>query len=550
MKLTHIKIGSRLLIAFGIVMLISVITDILAMRTLQGVQGNLEKIVKINYAKIDFSNHLAQSVHVESRVIRTMVLLDDQEEIARQHLKLTAARESYDVYWGQLQKLPSTEVTRQGWERVRATSEQARPLIEKLVAFAKANQDKEATWLLMTEVMPVTERWLTAIEQSIEQQEASNAAEYSAAEESFEFARNKLIGAAVLSLALSILLAWAIARSITRPMNAAIGAAVGVANGDLTVALTPEGRDESASLVRTLITMQTRLSALVNGVRSNAGSLATASEQIAQGNHDLSARTERQASALEETAASMQELSGTVHKNAEDAKAASQLARKASDVALQGGQVVAQVVDTMKVINQSSRQIADIIGVIDGIAFQTNILALNAAVEAARAGEQGRGFAVVATEVRSLAGRSAQAAKEIKSLIGASVEQVAQGTLLVDKAGDTMGEVVDAIQKVTTLMANISEASHAQSQGVAEVGEAIMQMDQVTQQNAAMVEEMSAAAAGLNVQAQELVATVAVFTLAGDLDARFGSMAPSGPVYMAPKVRDVTRQASTYRGLT
>lgn len=520
MKLTNITIGSRLLLAFGLLMLISVITDILAMQTLQGVQFNLEKIVKVNYAKIDFSNHMAKAVHVESRIIRTMVMLDDPAEIERQQSKLSVAQKEYDDNWAELQKLPATESIRAGWANIQSNAEQGRPLVARFVSLAKANQDEEAVGLLSTQLIPTTDRWLTAIEENISLQENSNAAEYVAATESFVFARNKLIVAAAVSALLSVMLAWSIARSITRPMNAAIGAAMGVADGNLTVPLVPEGRDESAQLVSTLINMQARLSVLVNAVRGSSGNLATASEQIAQGNHDLSARTEQQASALEETAASMQELSSTVQKNAADAKEASQLALQASAVAAQGGAVVAQVVGTMKGIQQSSREIADIIGVIDGIAFQTNILALNAAVEAARAGEQGRGFAVVATEVRSLAGRSAQAAKQIKTLIGASVEQVSQGTLLVDRAGSTMKEVVDSIQRVTTLVGNISEASREQSQGVAEVGDAIMQMDQVTQQNAAMVEEMSAAASGLNAQAQELVATVAVFTLAGDVEAR------------------------------
>jgi methyl-accepting chemotaxis protein len=257
--------------------------------------------------------------------------------------------------------------------------------------------------------------------------------------------------------------------------------------------------------------MQANLARIVGSVQQGSEGVASASAQIAQGNNDLSARTEQQASALEQTAASMEQLSSTVQQNADTARKANQLAMNASSVAVQGGAVVGQVVQTMKGINDSSRKIFDIISVIDGIAFQTNILALNAAVEAARAGDQGRGFAVVASEVRSLAGRSAEAAKEIKSLIGASVERVEQGTTLVDQAGTTMTGLVESIKRVTDLMSEISAASSEQATGVSQVGDAVAQMDQVTQQNAALVEEMAAAASSLNAQAGELLQTVAVF---------------------------------------
>ncbi len=285
-----------------------------------------------------------------------------------------------------------------------------------------------------------------------------------------------------------------------------------IAEGDLAVAIAVP-HPEQASLLKAIAVMRDRFAGIVREVRHGSEGLATASAEIAQGNNDLSARTESQASALEQTAASMEQLSATVKQNAEHALQANQLARSASTVAVQGGAVVAQVVDTMKGINQSSRKIADIIGVIDSIAFQTNILALNAAVEAARAGEQGRGFAVVASEVRSLAGRSAEAAKEIKTLINDSVTRVEQGSALVDQAGITMSEVVSSIRRVTDIVGEISSASNEQSLGVSQIGEAVTQMDQVTQQNAALVEQMAAAASGLKTQAQDLVQVVAVFKL-------------------------------------
>lgn len=330
---------------------------------------------------------------------------------------------------------------------------------------------------------------------------------------SFELARYWLLGTLALVVLIAAVVGIAMTRAITTPVATAVELAQAVAAGQLGMVVRNERRDEMGLLLNALEDMRRQLASVVQEVRGNANGVALASNEIAQGNADLSARTENQASALEETAASMEQLGSTVRQNADNAQAANQMAKNASDVAGRGGAVVSQVVDTMKGINDSSRQIADIIGVIDSIAFQTNILALNAAVEAARAGEQGRGFAVVAGEVRTLAQRSAEAAKEIKQLISASVQRVEQGSQLVDKAGTTMAEIVTAIGRVTDIMGEISAASREQSQGVAQVGEAVTQMDQTTQQNAALVEESAAAADSLQRQAKALVDSVAIFQL-------------------------------------
>jgi methyl-accepting chemotaxis protein len=324
----------------------------------------------------------------------------------------------------------------------------------------------------------------------------------------------------LLGLAGGAALSLFFVRSITGPVDSAVKVARAVADGNLAIEVPVLGSNELGQLMSALSDMRLHLEQVVTSVMHGSESLATASAEIAQGNNDLSDRTEQQASALEQTAASMEQLGSTVSQNAASAQQANQLAQTASKVAVRGGEVVGEVVHTMRDINDSSRKIADIISVIDGIAFQTNILALNAAVEAARAGDQGRGFAVVASEVRSLAGRSAEAAKEIKTLITASVQRVEHGTALVDQAGSTMTEVVDAIKRVTDIMGEISAASSAQSLGVSEIGEAVGQMDQVTQQNAALVEEMAAAASSLKSQAQELLTTVAVFQLSGNLGKR------------------------------
>ena len=375
----------------------------------------------------------------------------------------------------------------------------------------------QAMALLNTQETPAWRALRTALLKQLDAARAAaaqaNAATQTRADRMQLLAAALALVAGVAALALTGVMLRTLRRELGGDLAQARVALHRVAEGDLTLDASNQDAGATLGLMADLGRMQASLRQLVAQVRDATVSIGHASSEIAQGNHDLSARTENQASALQQTAASMEELTATVRQNADNARQANQLAVSACDVAAQGGAVVEQVVQTMRGINDGSHKIADIIGVIDGIAFQTNILALNAAVEAARAGDQGRGFAVVATEVRALAGRSAHAAKEIKDLISDSVTRVEQGSTLVDRAGATMGEVVSAIRQVADIMGEISAASSEQSTGVAQVGEAIVQMDQVTQQNAALVEESAAAALSLKTQSQDLLAAVAAFRL-------------------------------------
>jgi methyl-accepting chemotaxis protein len=401
-------------------------------------------------------------------------------------------------------------------ERLKPVKAKADAAVETLSGLLRAGDTTAIAAFAAKDMYPAIDPLQDVLGQLMQVQLDHAKAQYDGAAASYQFIWALTASAVLAGVLLAVLMGGAMIRQISRSLGDAVQITDSVAQGDLTVHIHARGKDEIAQLLSGLATMRDNLANVVGGVRGNAQGVASASAEIAAGNNDLSIRTEEQASALQETAASMEELSSTVKQNADNARQANQLAMSASTVAGQGGDVVAEVVETMKGINDSSKKIADIISVIDGIAFQTNILALNAAVEAARAGEQGRGFAVVAGEVRNLAGRSAEAAKEIKALITASVQRVEQGTALVDKAGTTMTEVVGAIRRVTDIMGEISSASSEQSSGVSQVGEAVTQMDQVTQQNAALVEEMAAAASSLSHQADALVSAVAVFKLSAD----------------------------------
>ena len=382
-------------------------------------------------------------------------------------------------------------------------------------------EDPEVMAFFRDKVMPEVDRYVASVQAVVVHEEALFAEAQANIDALSASARHILVALGAAAVAIGAVFGWLLTRSITRPLSSAVDLAQQVAAGDLTADIQAASRCEVGALMTALGTMTENLRKTVTEVRAGTETIVTASQQIATGNLDLSSRTEQQASSLEETASSMEELTSTVRQNADNARQANVLARNASQIASHGGEVVSQVVATMASINESSKKIGDIIAVIDGIAFQTNILALNAAVEAARAGEQGRGFAVVASEVRNLAQRSAGAAKEIRALITDSVAKVDAGGRLVDDAGATMQEIVQGITRVTDIMSEIASASAEQTVGIEQVNEAITQMDSVTQQNAALVEEAAAAAGSLENQAAELARLVSVF--------KIDDGAPSGP---------------------
>ncbi|TDP74032.1 methyl-accepting chemotaxis protein [Roseateles toxinivorans] len=433
------------------------------------------------------------------------------ERIAEAEKGLADHGATFNKALERLEGLPLSDASRSALNKVRPLVKSYIAAAEQTIKASRTGQEEaEKAVPGLQAAFTELEREMAALSDSIEQ---SGDALNGQAKGGVGQTRWAIILALVAATALMLGLSLWLARRMTLPMAHAVAVADSMAKGDLTAVIHPSGNDENLQLLQAMARMQSSFAGIVREVKGNADRVASASAQIADGNQDLSSRTEQQASSLQQTAATMDELGATVRNNADNAQQANQLALGAASIAVKGGTVVGQVVETMKGINDSSRKIADIIGVIDGIAFQTNILALNAAVEAARAGEQGRGFAVVAGEVRSLAQRSAAAAREIKALIGASVERVEQGSTLVDQAGQTMSEIVSAIQRVNDIVAEISSASAEQSSGVNQVGKAVTSMEQATQQNAALVEQSAAAAEGLRQQADELVRAVAAFRL-------------------------------------
>ncbi|WP_343583675.1 methyl-accepting chemotaxis protein [Herbaspirillum sp.] len=539
MRITNLKIGTRLSIGFGFLVVLLLAMAAFGTSRLFMLNSQIDDVINDKYPKTVLANDIIDKVNLTARASRNILLMSDPGQIAKEIQVIQEASLKNQASIDKLDSMISGEKGRALMKDVQEARAKYNAGREEVLKLAQAGAKDEATAVLLEKVRPVQLNYMNTVEALIKHQNQLMHESGEEAKDEYQEARNLMIALGTLAIVFAALTAWLVTRSITSPLNRAVKVAETVAAGDLTSQIDASGRDETGQLLRALRTMNDNLLNIVTQVRVGTDTISTASSQIAAGNLDLSSRTEEQASSLEETASSMEELTATVRQNAENAREANQLAISASAVAVEGGNVVGQVVDTMSAINESSRKIVDIIGVIDGIAFQTNILALNAAVEAARAGEQGRGFAVVASEVRTLAQRSAAAAKEIKQLIDDSVDKVDSGSKLVDQAGQTMSEVVASVKRVTDIVGDITDASREQGEGIEQINQAVTQMDQVTQQNAALVEEAAAAAQSLQHQASNLSEIVGVFKIDNNRLAHDASSAPK------PYERDITPKLPT-----
>lgn len=512
MKSSNLKIGVRLGLGFGLILLMIAVMASISLFSMSKIQKDFDFNVTVTNVKVKALHDLRQVIMEAIVTGRNIALLSEPAAIELENKKLAAARQQYVSLFDQLSLMVTPE-ERVLLDKVTATRQVAVEAQKKVADLSQAFEIEAAMKMTITEVQPLQLKTLGAIGDLIKfigknaDQVNENAGKTLAAARLATFLMS---GMAVL---FGCMIAWWVTRSIVVPLAEAVGVARRVAGGDLSGHIAVNSTDETGKLMQAMKEMTEHLATIIGQVRSGTETIVTASGQIAAGNLDLSGRTEEQASALEETASTMEELTSTVKQNADNARQANKKAVTASEVAVRGGVEVARVVETMSSIHASSRKIVNIIGVIDGIAFQTNILALNAAVEAARAGEQGCGFAVVATEVRRLAQRSAAAANEIKNLIGDSVDKVEAGSKLVEQAGKTMDEVVASIRHVTDIMGDITAASREQSDGIEQVNEVILQMDEMTQQNAALVEEEAAATASLKDLADSLALVVSEFKL-------------------------------------
>jgi methyl-accepting chemotaxis protein len=534
------KVGMRLGLGFALVLVLLVAVTALGILRMAQIQDRLDHVVGVNNVStrlvIDMRNNVSERV----TALRMLTLMTDPSDMEPELNKFKEQTKKYDEAQQKLSAVFAQAATADEKSllgQIKQYEGIAMPAIAKASELYLANNAVDATRVMIKEIRPAQKKWMEALDQLAKLEDSQNAQSQIDAQAAFVSARNFMLGLLALAVAIGVAAAVVITRGLLKQLGGepdyTARIAASIADGDLSIGIDTAASDRDSLLVE-MKEMRDSLVGIVSQVRRGTETIGTASREIAAGNIDLSSRTELQASSLEKTASAMERLTSTVKQNADNAREANQLAATASDVATKGGDVVSQVVDTMGSINASANKIVDIIGVIDGIAFQTNILALNAAVEAARAGEQGRGFAVVASEVRNLAQRSAAAAKEIKGLISDSVEKVERGSKLVGQAGVTMDEVVASVKRVTDIMGEIASASAEQSAGIEQANQSIIEMDSMTQQNAALVEEAAAAAQSLQDQAAELARVVSIFKLAEGEQAFVLPVPPAQPAQPAP----------------
>ncbi|WP_036164745.1 methyl-accepting chemotaxis protein [Massilia sp. 9096] len=513
MNIANLKIGTRLALGFGFVCTALVFMVGQGTVMLGRVNDGTHDIVDMRIPRVEMVTRQHSLTNEIAIAVRNVMLSDDADDRAKQLEKIAASRKEIDEILKKLDATLQNEKAREVLAREHALNEKYGAKLQVLIQMFQGGDDAGARTLLRKEVRPILIEYKEAMDEQVRIQQALSTQTAADAQHTYESTRTLMIVLGAVVVAFAAALAWWITSSITRGLRSALDVANAVAAGDLTTKVEVHGNDEIGQLLAALKTMNANLAETVRTVRTGTETISVASREVAAGSQDLSSRTEQQAGSLEETASSMEELTSTVRQNADNARQANQLAATASGVAARGGEVIESVVATMGQIHAASGKITDIISVIDGIAFQTNILALNAAVEAARAGEQGRGFAVVAGEVRNLAQRAAAAAREIKGLIDDSSGRVEEGSRLVQEAGSTMSEIVESVRRVTDILDEIGTASGEQSAGIEQINEAITQMDGVTQQNAALVEEAAAAAESMQEQAGKLAEAVAVFKL-------------------------------------
>ena len=552
MNLSNMKVGMRLGLGFALVLVLLVAVTVVGVLRMGQIQDRLDHVVSVNNVSSRMVIEMRNNVQDRLASLRVLTLMADPADMEPELKKFKDQSAKYteaQTKVSQIFAANGSEAEKALLAEVKQHEAAALPAIAKASELYLANDAMNATRVMVKEVRPVQKKWTEALDKLVQLEDKQSAQSQQDAEAAFVNARNFMVIMLVVAVVMGVAAAWFITRGLIKQLGGepdyTTKIAGSIAHGNLAIDI-DTSTAEKGSLLSEMSEMRNSLVKIVGQVRRGTETIGTASREIAAGNIDLSSRTELQASSLEKTASAMETLTTTVRQNAEHAREANQLAASASDVARKGGDVVSQVVGTMGEINGSASKIADIIGVIDGIAFQTNILALNAAVEAARAGEQGRGFAVVASEVRNLAQRSAAAAKEIKTLIGDSVEKVERGSKLVGQAGVTMDEVVASVKRVTDIMGEIANASAEQSAGIEQVNLSIIEMDSMTQQNAALVEEAAAAAQSLQDQAGELARVVSIFKLIEGEDGGAGlaAVAAVAPAASVPAVRaPAARQA-------